>query len=511
MAGQFGAYQIIYYPKTLRGISIGIFAALGITFSSATTAISNCKSIPSSKTNDRVIFNELALKQRWPGFASLRLIDRTSKYEKVICGGSVIAPTWILTAAHCVDFVTQKDKTYVDSSDRELEVLIGVSHLGKIKAENTFKTKNVILHKDYWKASESGHDIALIELARPWNGRMIRLASKRRHDPPENNGYVMVAGFGAQQIIGSKPLLRTFARSDGTKYLAGSRELREVSVPTVSQSRCTRQYPKPLAIGDGQICAGLEAGGLDSCTGDSGGPLAHFDRQGDIYQVGIVSWGKGCAESGHYGVYTRVSYYDSWIKQHTKPSCPMEQPTSPAIQRKSTSDTQRGLVRQLAMLMKPARGKINISIPGGNTVELGGKLSIHIQSEVDGHLIILDIDANERLTQLFPNRYQPQKQRVSKGQRIRIPDEGWGFDHFQAVEPLGEGAIIALVVPDSFPYSAMAAKSLGDQSADFEKGFTPVGVDAGSGYLMNIIHQIRNEAKIKPIETGSSDAQWGYA
>jgi secreted trypsin-like serine protease len=72
-------------------------------------------------------------------------------------------------------------------------------------------------------------------------------------------------------------------------------------------------------IGPGQICAGLEEGTRDSCQGDSGGPLIASDKTGCPWQVGVVSWGYGCAEKNAYGVYTRVSHHAGWIQKHTGP------------------------------------------------------------------------------------------------------------------------------------------------------------------------------------------------
>ena len=74
---------------------------------------------------------------------------------------------------------------------------------------------------------------------------------------------------------------------------------------------------------DNMICAGTESGARDACNGDSGGPL--FVQQDDgLTQVGIVSWGDGpldaevaCGHKNAYGVYTRVSHYSDWIKEHT--------------------------------------------------------------------------------------------------------------------------------------------------------------------------------------------------
>jgi secreted trypsin-like serine protease len=88
--------------------------------------------------------------------------------------------------------------------------------------------------------------------------------------------------------------------------------LRAGAVPFVDDHRCHRayeaagyQFSKP-----DMICAGdFRRGGVDSCQGDSGGPLARRDESGRWVQVGVVSWGHGCARPGFPGVYTQLSAF----------------------------------------------------------------------------------------------------------------------------------------------------------------------------------------------------------
>ena len=76
-------------------------------------------------------------------------------------------------------------------------------------------------------------------------------------------------------------------------------------------SPCDNSYPD--LIPNDEICAGYAAGGTDTCQGDSGGPMFRRDAANAWIQVGIVSWGNGCARPNYPGVYTQVSTFASAI------------------------------------------------------------------------------------------------------------------------------------------------------------------------------------------------------
>jgi len=89
-------------------------------------------------------------------------------------------------------------------------------------------------------------------------------------------------------------------------------KLQKVTVPVVSDATCRAKY-RLNNIADSMICAGdLDVGGKDSCQGDSGGPMIDAETKA---LVGVVSWGIGCGEARHPGVYTEVAYYVDWINE----------------------------------------------------------------------------------------------------------------------------------------------------------------------------------------------------
>ncbi|KAK7500656.1 hypothetical protein BaRGS_00008231 [Batillaria attramentaria] len=158
-----------------------------------------------------------------------------------------------------------------------------------------------------------GNDIAIIKLASPLqlqDGVMEKVRLNRRNMCPQDGANCTVAGWGKTTEGGSSPELPL-----------------KVDVPIVSSDQCSASYEKymgPESIGPEKLCAGEAEGGEDSCQGDSGGPFM-CTCNGVLKQVGIVSYGIGCARAEFPGVYARVSYFNDWIKNNRwsrKAGCP---------------------------------------------------------------------------------------------------------------------------------------------------------------------------------------------
>ena len=88
--------------------------------------------------------------------------------------------------------------------------------------------------------------------------------------------------------------------------------LQVVELPVISTKDCLTYFPRRIT--PRMFCAGYEEGGKDACNGDSGGPAASEDKKLD----GIVSWGHGCGEPRHPGVYAKVSKFINWILIRTR-------------------------------------------------------------------------------------------------------------------------------------------------------------------------------------------------
>ncbi|XP_052894681.1 trypsin-7-like [Anopheles moucheti] len=196
-----------------------------------------------------------------------------------ICGGSIITRRWILTAGHCID----------DTIPRYMQVRVGSS----------FYSENGTLHNVQSYHAHPDHvpyswimDYALLKLEDSLvfstAVQPIALASH-----PNDLLYdldCVVAGWGRT--------LNTEEKFD---------QLRTVEIPLVSRTLCNIAYEGKVDMS--MICAGdYVNGGKGSCAYDSGGPLVCAG-----IQVGIVSWGKGCALPGYPGVYSSVLYGRKWI------------------------------------------------------------------------------------------------------------------------------------------------------------------------------------------------------
>ena len=191
------------------------------------------------------------------------------------CGGSLIAPNVVLSAAHCAG---------------AKQVTIGRFDLwgDSSSSYETIPVAEEVTHRGYddWTME---NDIMLIRLARPSTKPTIAI----NWDGSANVDQMLtVMGWGTTSEGGSQP-----------------DKLRYVEVPYVSNSKCNNDYGG--GISNDMMCAGYQQGGKDACQGDSGGPLIiSGGSAGRDVQVGVVSWGIGCAERGYPGVYSRIS--ESW-------------------------------------------------------------------------------------------------------------------------------------------------------------------------------------------------------
>lgn len=193
------------------------------------------------------------------------------------CGGTVVAATKVLTAAHCM----------ADQRADNLRVVVGRED--KQSTDGRIVTATSIwVSPNYRGDPTGGSDFAVITLSRRVNVPPLPLAKDNSAYQPNMMGTVL--GWG-----------RTVESGEASRYLMAA------SVPVVADAVCGKSYQEYRAAA--MVCAGYPQGGVDTCQGDSGGP---FEVSGVL--IGITSFGDGCARAGKYGVYTRVAAYEPAIE-----------------------------------------------------------------------------------------------------------------------------------------------------------------------------------------------------
>jgi secreted trypsin-like serine protease len=248
------------------------------------------------------IYNKISIQSRvlgggdaevgaWPSMAAIVTAGTFALEDRFFCGGTVISDRWILTAAHCMF-----DAYASDTQPADIRVVVGINDLQDESAIEVVVT-NIFVHPQYNVAGGMmNNDIALLELA-----NVVTAPATTLFDGDTetfNDTLAFIAGWGAlDQVNGSEVYPNL---------------LQDASVPLVSLARCNSSESYQGGILNTQVCAGFREGGIDSCVGDSGGPL-YLIQNGEQVQVGITSFGNECGLPNFYGVYTNISAHKTWI------------------------------------------------------------------------------------------------------------------------------------------------------------------------------------------------------
>jgi secreted trypsin-like serine protease len=204
------------------------------------------------------------------------------------CGGALTAPRVVLTAGHCVGGTGR---------DTSIRVTAGVTDL---KSSRALTARSVsVIRAPGFTGEIRGDDWAVIKLDRALKLPTLELT---RLGTAGDRGTFTIIGWGLTSETA----------------LDQQRRLRYATVPFVSDVECAAAYRTVgvSLVKDESICAGRR--GVDTCQGDSGGPMVRKDAKGRWIQVGIVSWGLGCAREGYPGVYTQVSAFRKDIRAATR-------------------------------------------------------------------------------------------------------------------------------------------------------------------------------------------------
>jgi len=210
------------------------------------------------------------------------VVALTTDGGSFFCGGTLVAPTKVVTAAHCV---TQALATggMTTKSPSSLRVVAGRTDL---RGRDGLQLRIASVWADPgFRDVGTGRDVAVLTLTRSVPYRTLPLVAAGDTAGYQPGVVATVLGWGrVGETAGPSPTLKS------------------VQVPVVSDQTCATEESDFDA--GSMVCAGYPQGGRDACAGDSGGPMVVDGRL-----VGVVSWGDGCARAGKPGVYTRLGSY----------------------------------------------------------------------------------------------------------------------------------------------------------------------------------------------------------
>lgn len=241
----------------------------------------------------RVVGGDDASEDDWPWMVTVY----SGQY---LCGGSLIDKNIVLTAAHCL-----YDENGTEITADNITVIVGGYDRSSVSRSSVFNISNTAIHSDYDSEDiTKGNDLSLLTLESTITDiTPLEIASTDTTvQAIDSEGDVTVLGWGStvgyeydETVAGSYPAI-----------------LQEAVLPLKTDQQCADIYDS-YYDSSSMLCAGTE--GIDSCQGDSGGPLV-INNNGTWQQIGIVSWGAGCASAAYPGVNTRVSEFEDWIASY---------------------------------------------------------------------------------------------------------------------------------------------------------------------------------------------------
>ncbi|XP_055327372.1 transmembrane protease serine 9-like [Paramacrobiotus metropolitanus] len=306
--GKIATAAFVCHFELSRATMVSIGGLIELVFLAAVfvpTGRANQCGIPSIRPNtkiNKIVGGQDVIKGSWPW--QVRIGYRRATWFgtsiDLICGGSLISPRYIVTAAHCVDHDQTPSKYQVTAGDFDRTVIED--------SEENYEVKRIIMYPQY-RPDTTDNDLALLELEENVQfGREVwPICLPEKGFDPSTGTRCFATGWGDTEAT-------EWARSIQSRALTRAQSviLQQVAVYTMSREMCRQRY-YPGLISDQMICAGYDEGGKDPCKADSGGPLACLNRYGGFDLVGVISWGHGCAWSKQPGVYTRVGSFVDWI------------------------------------------------------------------------------------------------------------------------------------------------------------------------------------------------------
>jgi len=247
------------------------------------------------QAQEKIIGGRQAGQFEYPFITALYDPTISGFFNAQFCGGSLIAPDWVLTAGHCVhDNAGNVIPTTQIAAAFNVWVL---SHPNT--GFDSIAVSHIYVHPAY-NDTTLDNDLALLHLYRHSSQTPIALVGQGDESLLTPGTNLHICGWG----------LTNFSASISADTLM------KVDVQAISTSVCNGASSYAGQILPSMFCAGFLAGGKDACSGDSGGPI-FGDVGGHPVQTGIVSWGNNCALPNFPGVYTKLPNYFTWIRSIT--------------------------------------------------------------------------------------------------------------------------------------------------------------------------------------------------
>jgi len=265
---------------------------------------------PAPSADPEIVRGQPAAPGEYPFQVALLRRAVGNRYQAQFCGGSLISPDTVLTAAHCLEAMTA----------RQIDVLVGTHTLAPGGGGTRLPARRIRSHPGF-DLDTYANDVGIVQLGVQRPEEVIPTVQAGQADLWDPATIATVTGWGNRSANGSD---FPFA-------------LHEVEIPIRTNPDCASAYQNFTYIVSQMLCAGEIGGGQDSCQGDSGGPFFVPDGGSGWIQVGVVSWGVGCARANFPGVYSRLAHYTGFINPYLDPDSAPNRVTNVRAERVSNN------------------------------------------------------------------------------------------------------------------------------------------------------------------------------